>query len=287
MARPLRIEYPGAVYHITSRGNARQDVYLSDDDRSFFLHLFKSILQRYHWLCYGYCLMNNHYHLLVETEDANLSLGMRQLNGVYTQRFNKRHDRVGHLFQGRYKAILVEKESYLLELNRYIALNPARAGLVAGPQDWAWSGYKELSGEKTKIKIVSCGWILSQFGQTKIKAQQEYRKFVFAGLDKESLWKELKGGIILGGEKLTQEAKEYLELKNTDKEFIRCQRYAGRPSLDSLFEAISQKKDRNKKIYHAHQSHGYTLAEISRHLRIHYSVASRAFKEQANAKNKT
>ena len=109
MARPLRIEFPGAVYHVTSRGNAGEPIVLSDADRQAFLDVLEGVVSRYHWRCHAYCLMDNHYHLLVETADANLSLGMRQLNGVYTQRFNRRHERFGHLFQGRFKGILVQK----------------------------------------------------------------------------------------------------------------------------------------------------------------------------------
>jgi REP element-mobilizing transposase RayT len=119
MARPLRIEFPGAVYHITSRGNAKQTIFLENQDRHKFLEVLSTVIERCSWLCHAYCLMKNHYHLMIETPEANLSRGMRQLNGVYTQLFNQRHKRVGHLFQGRYKAILVEKDTHLLSLCRY------------------------------------------------------------------------------------------------------------------------------------------------------------------------
>ncbi len=141
MARPLRIEYPGALYHITARGNRKADIYLRSSDRYKFLEILEKTVGRYNWICHGYCLMNNHYHLLIETPDANLSKGMRQLNGIYTQYFNRVHDSVGHLFQGRFKSILVEKESYLLELCRYIVCNPVRANLCREPKDWKWSSY--------------------------------------------------------------------------------------------------------------------------------------------------
>ena len=130
MARPLRIEYPGAVYHVTARGNAQQAICKDDGDRYLFLEVFASTIRRHNWLCHAYCLMDNHYHLLLETPDPNLFLGMRQLNGVYTQRYNRLHSRVGHLFQGRFKSIVVEKESYLLELCRYVVLNPVAAHMV-------------------------------------------------------------------------------------------------------------------------------------------------------------
>ena len=130
MARPLRIEYAGALYHLTSRGDRREDIYLDDIDRVIFLEVLAGVCERFCWVCHAYCLMSNHYHLLIETRESTLSQGMRQLNGVFTQRSNHRHHRVGHVFQGRYKAILVQKESYLLELARYVVLNPVRAGMV-------------------------------------------------------------------------------------------------------------------------------------------------------------
>jgi len=112
MARPLRIEYAGALYHITSRGNARQDIFLNDSDRVAFLDLLNNTNNRFHWYCHAYCLMSNHYHLLIETSLPNLSKGMKYLNGGYTQQYNRSHKRVGHVFQGRYKGILIESDSY-------------------------------------------------------------------------------------------------------------------------------------------------------------------------------
>jgi len=126
MSRPMRLEFPNALYHVTSRGNAQQNIYLTDADRQQFLNVLNHVCQRYNWVVHAYCLMSNHYHLLIETPDGNLSKGMRQLNGLYTQDFNRAHKRVGHVYQGRYKAILVEKQAYLLELARYIVLNPVR-----------------------------------------------------------------------------------------------------------------------------------------------------------------
>jgi len=161
MARPLRIEFPGAVYHITSRGNALQDIYVDDADREAFLDVLTRVVERFHWLCHAYCLMGNHYHLLVETLEPTLSRGMRQLNGVYTQRFNRRHGRAGHLFGGRFKAILVEREAYLLELCRYVVLNPVRAGLVRAAKDWPWSSYRATAGLAEAPPFLTVDWILA------------------------------------------------------------------------------------------------------------------------------
>src|SRR5258706_8306926 len=146
MSRPLRLEFPGAIYHVTSRGNARAPIFADDGDRELFLETLAHVVERFHWLCHAYCLMDNHYHLLIETPDPNLSKGMRQLNGLYTQRFDRRHGRVGHVFQGRFKAILVERDSYLLELCRYVVLNPVRAKMVKQPKQYQWSSYRATAG---------------------------------------------------------------------------------------------------------------------------------------------
>lgn len=148
MTRPLRIEFKGAVYHITSRGNARQAIFLTGEDFTDFLTVLCSVVRRYHFILHTYCLMNNHYHLPIETPEGNLSKGMRQLNGLYAQRFNQRHQKVGHLLQGRYKAILVDKDNYLLELCRYVVLNPVRANIVKDPKDWKWSSYQAAIGQE-------------------------------------------------------------------------------------------------------------------------------------------
>jgi len=204
MTRPLRIEYENAVYHITTRGNARQDIFLDDEDRLGFLKILQDVVARYNWVCHAYCLMSNHYHLLVETPDANLSRGMRQLNGVYTQAFNRRHDRVGHLFQGRYKAILVEKEGHLLELARYIVLNPVRAKLIRHPRDWRWSSYRATAGEEEGPKFLTVDWILSQFHRDRESGGEGISEVRQEGawdrrLERASRWSDPRYGAVCGG----------------------------------------------------------------------------------------
>ena len=156
MARPLRIEFPGAVYHVTSRGNAKQAIFIDDEDRHGFSGALSIVVERFNWLCHAYCLMGNHYHLLIETPNGNLSKGMRELNGVYTQGFNQRHRQVGHLFQGRYKAIIVEKDNHLLSLCRYVVLNPVRVGLIKKPEQWRWSSYGATIGAAKKPILFDC-----------------------------------------------------------------------------------------------------------------------------------
>ncbi len=146
MTRSLPLAFPGVLYHATSRGNARAAIYADDADRERFLALFTQVVQRAHWLCHAYCLMDNHYHLLLETPEGNVSHGMRQVNGLSTQYDNRRHGRVGHVFQGRYKAIVVERDSYLFVLCRYIVLNPIRAGMVQTAQEYGWSSYRATAG---------------------------------------------------------------------------------------------------------------------------------------------
>ena len=162
MARPLRLEYAGALYHITARGNGRGEIFVDDEDRQRFLSALAATVIRLGWLCHAYCLMDNHYHLLIETPTASLSEGMRQINGTYTQSFNRRHGRVGHVLQGRFKAILVERESYLLELCRYIVLNPVRAGLVKEAGRYPWSSYRATAGLEAAPAGLMVDWVLSQ-----------------------------------------------------------------------------------------------------------------------------
>lgn len=278
MARPLRIEYPGAVYHVTSRGNAREAIFLSDADRRKFLDVLADTVEKYNWLCHAFCLLDNHYHLVVETPDPNLSLGMRQLNGVYTQSFNRIHQKVGHVFQGRYKAILVEKESHLLELCRYVVLNPVRAGMVSRPDEWKWSSYKSTAYAGTVPDYLTIDWALGQFSEKKATARQRYRKFVADGLVEQGRpWKKLVGQVFLGGESFVARMEELLGDKREIREIPRAQRYPGRPPLNRLFAdtPATERQQRNKQIAESHITYGYTLKEIADFLGVHYTTVSK------------
>jgi putative transposase len=278
MARPLRIEYPGALYHVTSRGNAGNGIYIDDKDRAYFLELLGSIKERFHWLCHAYCLMDNHYHLIIETPEGKLSQGMRQLNGVYTQKYNKKYKKTGHIFQGRYKAIIVDKDNYLLELCRYVALNPVRAHMVEKPEDFIWSSYRATSGTTNSPAFLTTDWILGQFSTTKNKAQKLYTLFVEEGIAKESPWKELKGQIFLGDKTFIEKAASHDSIR--PKEVPRLQRYADRPLLQELFTgSIVNTAHRNETIYVACTTYGYTFKEVADHLHIHYATVGRAIKD--------
>jgi len=173
MARPPRIEYPGAIHHVTNRGNCKQEIYINDYMRQRFTQLLQEVVEKYDWQCHAYCLMNNHYHLLIETKDTNLSKGMQELNGRYAQLFNRIFDRSGHLFQGRFKSFLVEKDNYLLNAAIYLILNPVRARLVDHPENWPWSSYHALMG-KIKDKI-SSSWMLGYFSDDINRARECFR----------------------------------------------------------------------------------------------------------------
>jgi len=282
MARPLRIEFPGAVYHLTSRGNARNSIYLNDDDRQRFLAILDDVVDRYNWLCHAFCLMDNHYHLLIETLDPNLSSGMRQLNGVYTQSFNRAHNRVGHIFQGRYKAILVEKDQHLLELCRYIVLNPLRAGMIKTAKDWKWSSYKATAYPSNPHPFLTVDWVLGQFAVKKIKARKAYKAFVTDGLGttRESPWQKLVGQIIFGGNTFAAKVQDKISQTRQFDEIPRSQRLPGRPLLEIIFtdQETQAKATRNKLITQAHIKYGYTLKEIANQLDIHYTTVSKVIK---------
>jgi len=277
MARPLRLEYPGALYHVTSRGNARQNIVLDDRDRALFLDRLAHVIDRFGWRCHAYCLMDNHYHLVIETPQPNLSRGMRQLNGVFTQRINRRHGRVGHLFQGRFKAILVERESYLLELCRYVVLNPIRAGMVTHLERYHWSSYPATRGLVECPGWFSPDWVLRQFGARRANAQRRYAEFVAEGRGLPSPWSAVRGQALLGSESFVETMRPLLEEKQTLKEIPRGQRLLHRPSLMQLFtNAVrADKRLRDTIIRTAYVDYGYSMAMIANHADIHYSTVSK------------
>ncbi|NNE64893.1 MAG: transposase [Gammaproteobacteria bacterium] len=284
MSRPLRIEYPGAVYHITSRGNRQEDIYFDDEDRNAFLNILANVCDRYNWVCHSYCLMSNHYHLLIETPEANLSMGMRQLNGVYTQSFNRNHHRVGHTFQGRYKAILVQKDSYLLELSRYIVLNPVRAGMVRSVKDWRWSSYRSTAGLTTAPEWLKIDWLLSCFARRKKLAMERYREFVSQGRRKPSPWNALRKQIYLGDDEFVE---KMLSKLDPDADLTEVPSGQRRKKVLPVQDYLQQSSSRNEGIYQAYQSGGYTMKAISDATGLHYSTVSKIIKGYEDSYFKT
>ncbi|MCH8057356.1 MAG: transposase [Proteobacteria bacterium] len=276
MARPVRLEFEGALYHVTSRGDRREDIYETDEDRLAFLGLLGAVCDRCNWVCHAYCLMGNHYHILVETPDANLSRGMRQLNGVYTRKFNVAHGRVGHVFQGRYKAIVVDADKYLMELARYIVLNPVRAKMVGRPEEWPWSSYVAMGNRRAAPDWLEVDGMLAYFGENRRSAVSAYRRFVMAGIGQQSPWGQLKGQIYLGGEQFLEAMQHRLDGQDDSVEFPRAQRRPKAKSLEYYDRNSSSHKDAMRMAY---ASGGFTLQAIAAYFGVHYSTVSRAVNE--------
>jgi putative transposase len=277
MARPLRIEFSGAVYHITSRGNERKAIFRDDQDRKKFLDTLKDVTLRYNWLCHAYCLMDNHYHLLIDTPEGNLSIGMRQLNGVYTQRFNKRHGRVGHLFQGRFKAVLVQKDSHLLEACRYVVLNPVRVERVQRPEEWVWSSYRATAGRTKPHPCLVIDWVLSQFGSERGVAEAGYSRFVRDGIGVETIWNSVRAQSVFGEDDFVESLRDYVKGRKQIPEIAKSQRFMNKPPLGDIFrpEVFGDRRKRDRRIVEAVLEHGYTQREVADHLRIHFTSVSR------------
>ncbi|MCW8963532.1 MAG: transposase [Gammaproteobacteria bacterium] len=284
MTRPLRIEYAGALYHVTSRGDRQEAVFLDDRDRAGFLAILGQVQTDYNWYIHAYCLMDNHYHLLIETPDGNLSRGMRQLNGRYTQTSNRTHRRVGHVFQGRYKAILVQKETYLLELARYIVLNPVRASMVRTAKDWPWSSYRQTAGYRQAAPWLTTEWLLAAFGKRLTHAQKKYRQFVAEGKNQPSPWEHLRNQVFLGTEAYVDKLITLISANRDLSEIPKSQR---RPKPKPLAWYEKQAKTRNQAIALSYASGGYSMKEIGDYFGLHYSRISRILSSVRNAKNKT
>jgi len=279
MARPLRIEYAGALYHVTSRGDRREDIFFDDDDRAIWLSLFAQVCSRFNWRCHAWCLMDNHYHIVIETIEGNLSQGMRQLNGVYTQQSNRKHGLFGHLFQGRYKAILVEKESYLLELSRYVVLNPVRAGMVKNTVDWQWSSYAAMMGDALAPEWLETDRLLSQFGKSKKVARRKYNDFVREGIGLPPIWQGLTSQIYLGRESFVAELQASFGNNNDDLDLKEIPRVQRRPLAKPLDWYKRAYESRDEAIAAAYFSGDYTMKAIAIGFDVHYSTVSRALKK--------
>ena len=281
MSRPLRLEFSGALYHVTARGDRQEDIYEVAKDRVTFLEVLGDVCATCNWVCHAYCLMDNHYHLIIETPDANLSRGMRQLNGIYTQKFNRAHNRVGHCFQGRYKAIHVDKNSYLLELARYVVLNPVRAAMVHSAKEWPWSSYRATVGSVKKPAWLETDWLLSAFAQRKKDAVERYSQFVAEGKRQPSPWHELRNQVYLGDQSFVTQIQGLID---GDKELSEIPVSQRRPKPLSIAEYEELAPSRNNAIVMAYQSGGYTQKEIGQYFGLHYTRISRIAR---NAKGKT
>ena len=272
MARPLRIEYEDAVYHITSRGNARQDIFPDQADRHRFLNYLAQCIDRYQWRCHAYCLMSNHYHLLIETLLPTLSKGMRHLNGSYTQSYNRRHHRVGHLFQGRFKAILVQKEYYFLELARYIVLNPVRAGIVKSAGEWLWSSHLAMAGVMTPPEWLTTEMVLGNFSHHHNKAIKGYLRFISEGNTTPSPWDSLTNQVFLGDENFVKNCIARLPDNFSSQGIPKGQLNTVKRPLAWYTSKFEQ---RDEAITAAYKSGHYSQREIGEHFGVSHTTVSR------------
>jgi|TARA_Y100000310_G_scaffold330200_1_gene401459 REP element-mobilizing transposase RayT len=274
MSRPIRIEFPGALYHVSNRGAVERSIVKNDADRRAFLHTMGSVVSRCRWLLHSYVLMHDHYHLIVETPKANLSEGMRQLNGVYTQYFNRTHQSEGTLFQGRFKGILFEREDYLLDLCRHVVLNPVRVGRSTSTDKYRWSSHRAMAGLVKTPDYLHTDAVLAHFGKRDRDSRRKYRQYVRDGVKRSSPLKQRSNQILLGGSDFRREMQALLNgelVKRGPKRVTR------RRSLRSIFKDIETKpkSERNQLIVKAHIDHTYTLQEIGNHLGLHYTTVSK------------
>lgn len=272
MSRPIRIEFSNALYHVTARGDRREDIFEDDADRQMFLSILAQVVTQCNWICHAWCLMDNHYHLLIQTPDGNLSKGMRQLNGVYTQASNRRHQRVGHLFQGRFKAILVDSDAYLLELARYVVLNPVRAGMVQKPVDWKWSSYRASVGLEPAAPWLAVDGLLAQFAKRRSLAQQRYAQFVAEGIKAASPWSNLQGQVFLGDEQFVQRMQTHLLSSKDNVQIPLAQR---RPPPPPLAEIARHAADRNAAIAAAYATGGYSYQQLADYFGLHFTTVGK------------
>jgi REP element-mobilizing transposase RayT len=291
MARPLRIEFPGAVYHVTSRGDRREPIFVDDEDRMALLDVVAQAMARFDAEVLAYCLMGNHYHFVLHTRQPNLSRLMRHVNGVYTQAFNRRHDKVGHLFQGRFKAILVDRDTYLLELCRYVELNPARARIVAVPGDWRWSSYLAHVGAAPSPQWLDSaglhGYLLGRDARgtaDRRRAASRYAALV-AAAPEGSIWDDaLRQQIYLGDAEFVERMRSRAEPRRAGaRETPKAQR--SRPI--TLKQWLATCDSREQALYRAHTESGLSMTAIARELGLSVSRVSRLIARTEEAKGKT
>jgi putative transposase len=290
MARPLRIEFPGAVYHVTSRGDRREAIFVDDEDRRSLLDVVGQAMSRFDGQLLAYCLMGNHYHFVLHTRKANLSMLMRHVNGVYTQTFNRRHDKVGHLFQGRFKAILVDRDAYLLEVCRYVELNPVRARMVRKPSAWPWSSYRAHVGQAAAPEWLDVSGLHSYLLGREPRgpsdhqgAAARYAQMVASAPDIQ-LWDvALKQQIYLGDETFVTRMQALVEPKRVaTKEVPRAQRQCPK----TLSQWMKQSSSREEALYNAYTHSGFSMTRLAAELQLSVSRVSRLI-AQEEAKGKT
>lgn len=272
MTRPLRLEFAGALYHVTARGNRSNVIYRDDSDRLVWLEIIEQTCKRHQCIVHSYCQMGNHFHLMIETTSANLPQAMRHLNGLYSEYFNQRHHIVGHMFQGRYKAILVQRESYLLELSRYIVLNPVRAKIVRSIEEWPWSSFRYFVAEAKPPAWLQRDWLLSQFGPTHAQAMPAYCDFVLAGVGKSSPLAATRHRILLGDETFVSQYQKSQQSSGM-AEAVMNEREAVMLTLPAY---AARYGDRTEAMARAYLSTAFKMSQIAAHFGVSTKTVSRA-----------
>ncbi len=296
MARPLRIEYEGAFYHITARGNEKRDIFREEKDYQKFLQIVKNNLRRFEVKLYSFALMKNHYHLLLETKKANLKNFMHNLNTSYTVYFNRKYERVGHLFQGRYKSIICDKEIYLLELIRYINLNPVRAEIVKEPGEYLYSSYNSLFDDRSS-SLIEKDEIQNLFSPDEKKAKELLKGFIQEGIDikREEVFRDMKVQTVLGDEVFFQKVSDKVRKENIDEEISFGNRYRRRIVPEEIIKIVSKhfglenvdwskrryvrEKDKKIAIYLIKKHTDLSLKEIGAIFSLHYSCIFHHYNE--------
>lgn len=280
MSRPLRLDWPGGLFHVTARGDRREPIVEDDADRTAWVALLGEACMRFNWRLHAWCLMTNHFHLLVEVPEGNLSAGMRHLNGVWSQQFNRRHRRVGHVFQGRFKAILVERETYLRELARYVVLNPVRAGMVGDAVDYRWSSCAATVSDEPgacRPDGFEPEVLLALFGQRRAQAVAGFVDFIRAGVGWPSVWEQLQGQIFLGSPEFLAQMQQRLADPKVLREVPRLQQRPLRPPLEDLAARYS----RAEAIVRACTGSQYLQREVAAFFGVHESTVSRMVRKRA------
>jgi len=282
MARPLRLEFPGALYHVMSRGHEKSSIFRDRRDRRTFLAILAAVIRRERWLLHSYCLLGNHYHLLLETPLGKLSRGMHALNALYSQRFNRRHERCGHLFEGRFKSPLVENGWYGRSVVRYIALNPVEANYVRHAAEWPWSSHRALAGLVSPPEFLDLDWLRSYFdGASLRECQRQYQRFID---DAELRLTDFGDEFVVGSERYRSNVRELIGATMYRIDVPRSYRALARPPLRALFAGCRDDLERrNLMVIRAQVVWGYTQSEIARALGVHSNTISkitRAIKRQ-------
>ncbi len=279
MARPLRIEFPGGVYHVTSRGDRREPIFVDDQDRSRLLCILAQAMNRFDAVVFAYCLMGNHYHFVLHTRQSNLSMLMRHVNGVYAQAFNRRHGLVGHLFQGRFTSLHVDRDVYLMQVCRYAELNPVRAGIVDSAVDWPWSSYRAHCGLVASPPwldtVALHDYLLGRDASSvadRLRAMKLYIELVEDGRGSR-LWEQaLQRDIYLGGDAFVESVQERASSRQSSSiEIPKVQR----PIPTATASSFETGSTRDQSLFRAYVDGRMSMSAIAEEVGLSVSRVSR------------